>query len=268
MEWEHQYKAEMRELRRMEGQLAFEKSQAEMERERLWREFQMVQAMCSEETVVCKDIGGDIKECEKLLQLAHNKNGALEERLLQLENECQCMEDAHRQEIDHLRNQVHSRVVVTQKYLGPPAVSTEEVQEYARSVSDSWINTFEMYQKRVDEMEESVRADQARLDDLQREKMHYISELKKLRAEAENQSQIQIQIEEQLIHMHENYREDVNEYQVGTLAITPPHPTTPTNPTPPPTHHHTHKPYPEQTTTNITHITTHINKHQTIHSTK
>ncbi|XP_062317646.1 synemin isoform X1 [Osmerus eperlanus] len=214
LEWEHQYKAEMRELRRMVGQLAFEKSQAEMERERLWREFQMVQAMCSEETVVCKDIGGDIKGCEKQLQLAHNKNGALEERLLQLENECQCMEDAHRQEIDHLRNQVHSRVVVTQKYLGPPAVSTEEVQEYARSVSESWIDTFEMYQKRVDEMEESVRADQARLDDLQREKMHYISELKKLRAEAENQSQIQIQIEEQLIHMQENYREDVNEYQM------------------------------------------------------
>lgn len=214
VEWENVYKAEMRELRRMVGQLSFEKSQAELERERLWREFQMIQAMCCEETVVCKDIGGEIKGCEKQLQKVHNSNGALEERLMQLENEYKCMEDAHRQEIAHLRNQVHSRVLVTQKYQGPPALSMEEVQEYARSVSEGWIDTCEMYQKRVDEMEDSIRADQARLEDLQREKMLYISEFEKLRAEADNQSQIQINLEEQLIHMQETFRADVNEYQM------------------------------------------------------
>lgn len=214
VEWENVYKAEMRELRRTVGELSFEKSQAEMERERLWREFQMIQAMCCEETVVCKDIGGEIKGCEKQLQKVHHSNGALEERLIQLENEYKCMEDAHRHEIAHLRNQVHSRVLVTQKYHEPPAVSMEEVQEYARCVSEGWIDTCEMYERRVDEMEESIRADQARLEDLHREKMLYVSEFEKLRAEAGNQSQIQMKLEGQLMHMQETFHADVNEYQM------------------------------------------------------
>ena len=55
------YMSEMRELRRMVGQLSFEKSQAEMERERLWREVQTVQSLRREETEVCQDIGGALK---------------------------------------------------------------------------------------------------------------------------------------------------------------------------------------------------------------
>ncbi|XP_039988210.1 synemin [Xiphias gladius] len=215
-EWEPMYKAEMRDLRRMVGQLSLEKSQAEMEREKLWRELQMVQSLCSEQTEVCRDIGGELKGCEKELHQAHKTNSELQQRLLQLENEYKCLEGAQGHEVDHLRRQVESRVVpvITQTYHGPPVASMEEVQEYARCLSEGWIETFEMYQQKVEEMEQSIKADQARLSDLQREKMLYASELGKLRTEAEKQGDIQLRLEEQLMHMQEKFRVDFIEYKM------------------------------------------------------
>nr|XP_046250351.1 synemin [Scatophagus argus] len=211
-ERETTYKDEMRDLRRMVGQLSLEKSQAEMEREKLWRELQMVRSLCNEQTEVCRDISGDLKGCETELHHAHKTNTELQQRLFQLENEYKCLEDAHRQEMGRLRRQVVP--VVTQTYRGPPAASMEEVQEYARGLSEGWIETFEMYQQKVEEMEQSIKADQAMLSDLQREKMLYASELDKVRMEAEKQSQNQMLLEEQLMHMQEKFRVDCSEYQM------------------------------------------------------
>lgn len=215
-EWEPKYKAELRDLRRMVGQISFEKSQAEMEREKLWRELQMVQSLCSEQTEVCREVSGDLKGCETELHLAHKTNSELQQRLFQLEKEYNGLENVHKQEIDHLRRQVESCVVpiITQSYRGPPAASLEEVEEYARGLSEGWIETFEMYQQKVEEMEQSIQADQARLSDLQREKMMYASELDKLRTEAEKQGKVQMHLESQLMHMQEKIRVDFSEYQV------------------------------------------------------
>lgn len=221
-EWEPGYKAEMRDLRRMVEQLSFEKSQAEMEKEKLWRELQMVQSLCSEQTEVCRDIGGDLQCCETELQHAHRTNSELQKRLFQLDNEYKCLEDAHRKEMERVRHQLESRVVpiITQTYRGPPVASMEEVQEYARCVSEGWMETFEMYQQKVEEMEQSIKADQTRMSDLQREKMLYASELGKLRTEAEKQGHIQLRLEEQLMLMQEKFRVDFSEYQVRASMTT------------------------------------------------
>ncbi|KAF3688858.1 Synemin Desmuslin [Channa argus] len=215
-EWEPKYKAEMRNLRGIVEKLSFEKSQAEVEREKLWRELQMVQSLWSEQTEVCKDISGELKGCENELQHAHKTNSELQQRLIQLESEYKCLENVHRQEVDRVRRQVESRVlpIIKQTYRGPPAASMEEVQEYVRGLSEGWIETFEMYQQKVEEMEQSIKADQARLGELQREKMMYASELDKLRTEAEKQGQIQLRLEEQLMRMQERFRVDFSEYQM------------------------------------------------------
>ncbi|XP_054887731.1 synemin [Poeciliopsis prolifica] len=215
-EWEQRYKADMKDLRRMVEQISFEKSQAEMEREKLWRELQTARSLCSEQTEACRDISGELKGCEKELQQAHKINSDLQQRLLQLESEYKRLEDAHRHETAKLRHQVESRVVpiITQTYHGPPVVSVEEVQEYARGLSEGWIETFEMYQQKVEEMEQSIKADQARLCDLEKEKMLYASELGKLRTEAEKQGQIQMRLEEELMHMQDKFRVDLSEHQI------------------------------------------------------
>lgn len=220
-EWEPKYKDEMRDLRRMVAQLSFEKSQAELEREKVWRELQMVQGLCSEQNEVCRDISGELKGCEQELHRAYMTNDGLQQRLLQLENERKRLEDAHRQELDHLRVKVESRVVpiVTQTYRGPPAASVEEMQEYARDLSEEWIHTFEVYQRKVEEMERGIREDQTMLCDLQREKMLYASELDKMRAEADKQGQVQLRLEEQMMHMQERFREDCSEYQVFSATF-------------------------------------------------
>ncbi|XP_077373201.1 synemin isoform X2 [Festucalex cinctus] len=101
-----------------------------------------------------------------------------------------------------------------QSYHGPPAASMEEVQEYARGMSEGWMQTFEMYQQKVEEMEQAIQEDQAMLSDLQREKMLHTSELDKLRTDAEKQGQLQMRLEEQLLHMQEKFSRDEGEYQM------------------------------------------------------
>ncbi|KAG7522084.1 synemin [Solea senegalensis] len=212
---EPKYKSEMRDLRRMVDQLSVEKSQAEVEREKLWRELQMIQCLCSEQTDVCTDISGELQGCAKELQVAHRTNTELQQRLLQLESEYGAMEEAHRQEMERARRQVESRVVpiITQTYCGPAVVPAEELQEYALGLSEGWVQTFELYQQKVVEMEQAMKADQAMLSDLQREKMQYAAQMDNLRKEAEKQGRLQMRLEDELMNMQETFRVDLSNYQ-------------------------------------------------------
>ncbi|KAL6479113.1 hypothetical protein MHYP_G00125460 [Metynnis hypsauchen] len=215
-ERESRHMAELREMRRLVERLCFEKSKAEVEREKLRREFQGLQALCSDECAVSRGLGGELRDCEQQLRHAQHTNGALEERFGELQREYAFLEDAHRKEVAHLRSQVHSRVipVVTEVRGGPPVVSMEEVEEYALHLSESWMDTLEMYRQRVEEMEEAVKADQARLEDFRKERMQYASELNRLRAEAEKNAHLQLDLEGQLINMQENFKGDISQYQM------------------------------------------------------
>lgn len=218
-QWEPKYKAEMRELRRTVEQLSLEKSQAEMERERLWRELQTVQSLCDEQTGVCRDISGELRGCEQELGMAHKSNGELQQRLFQLESECQRLEEAHRQEMERLRRHVETRAAPPPHMFLPSsqlqqAVSVEDVQEFAFGLSEGWVKTFDMYQQKVEEMERAIREDQARLKDMEREKVAYAAELDRIRAEAQQQGQVQMRLEQELAHMHEKFQMDCGEYQM------------------------------------------------------
>ncbi|KAI4875801.1 hypothetical protein NFI96_017143 [Prochilodus magdalenae] len=215
-ERDSQHMVELREMRRLVERLSFEKSKAEVEREQLRREFQSLQALRADECAISRGLGGELKDCEQQLLHAQHTNGALEQRLIELQNEYAFLEDAHRTDVAQLRSQVRSRVipVVTEVHRGPQAVSMEEVEEYAHQLSESWMETLEMYRQRVEEMEEAVKEDQAKLEDFTRERMQYATELDRLRAELEKHAQLQLQLEEQLMNMHENFKGDVSQYQM------------------------------------------------------
>ncbi|XP_064168695.1 synemin [Anguilla rostrata] len=222
VQWEKQYLPELRELRRVVNQLTLEKYKAEMDREKLGRELQAIQALCCEETVISRDIEGERKGCEIQLQQALKKNAALEEHLLQLENEYMCLQDAHRQDISHLRDEVYSRalpIVITQNYQGHPAVTMEEIEAYGHMMSESLNENFELYCRRIEVLEDSIKADQANLEDLQREKTQYASELKKLHAEAHKQNNLQLHLEDQLIQLQDQFHLEADRYQaiIGEL---------------------------------------------------
>ncbi|KAL7878809.1 hypothetical protein AOLI_G00097830 [Acnodon oligacanthus] len=214
-EQQSRHMAELREMRRLVERLSFEKSKAEVEREKLRREFQALQALCSDECAVSRGLGGELRDCEQQLRHAQHTNGALEQRLGELQREYAFLEDAHRKEVARL-SQVRSRVipVVTEVSRGPPAVSKEEMEEYALHLSESWMDTLEMYHQRVEEMEEAVKADQARLEDFRKERMQYASELNRLREEVKKNAQLQLDLEGQLISMQENFKGDVSQYQM------------------------------------------------------
>lgn len=208
--------AELREMRRLVERLSFDKSRAEMEKEQLRREFQTLQALCSDQCSVSKGIDGELRDCEQQLRRAQHTNGGLEQRLSQLQREYTLLEDSHRKEVTHLRSQLSSRALplVTEVHRGPPAVSMEEVEEYARHLSENWMETVEMYRQRVEEMEGAVKEDQVRLEDFRRERVQYDSELNRLRAEVEKHSQLQLELEAQLMNMQENFRGDAIQYQI------------------------------------------------------
>ena len=214
---ERGFLGEMRDLRRTVDRLTLEKSRAEMERERLRREAEAVCALRREESGLCRDIGGEVKGCEEELRHGNQSNLALEQRLFHLENEYEHLEEKHRQESAHLRRQLESRVVpvLSRWHHQQQEVSPEEVQQFARSVSEGWMDTFEMYQHQVEDIEMSIQSDRAMLEDLQQEKMLYAADFDKLRIEAHRQSQIQVHLEEQLGHMQDRFRMELNDYQVG-----------------------------------------------------
>ncbi|XP_056137205.1 synemin [Lampris incognitus] len=209
------YRADLGELRRTVGQLSLEKSRAEMQSVQLQRELHAVQRLRREEARLWTDLGGELHGCEQEFRAACETNCALEQRLLQLEGECRSLEEAHRREVAQLRSQVDARLVpaVAQTYRGPPPATLEEIQEYARALSEGWQDTFDAYQRKVDDMERSVRADQAQLEELQRQKALHAGEFDGLRAELEKQSHMQVHLEGQLVQMQDRVRTDFDEYQ-------------------------------------------------------
>ncbi|XP_048828729.1 synemin [Brienomyrus brachyistius] len=214
--WENQHMAELRELRRTLDRLSLEKFKAEMERQKLWRELKMIQALRLQESGERNDINGELKTSEKQLQEAQKANGALESRLLQLQNECECLEDARKREIAQFRDQVHSGAlpVFIQKPPDPPEISMEEFDKYARTLSETWRETFEVYCKRIADIEESLRLDEVKLENLQKEKMQYTSEVKKLNNEVKKQNQLRVHLEEQLRNMQASFPKELNQYRV------------------------------------------------------
>ncbi|KAL4623546.1 synemin [Arapaima gigas] len=206
-EWETKNMAELRELRNMVNQLSFEKSKAEMEKQALLREIKMFQTLCCEESALCRDVDGELRACKTQLKQTHKTNLELEDHLHHLENECKCVEEAHRRQVAELRRQLHSRTLplVNQKTQpASPAIRVEEVEKWALSLSDTYVDAFNMYQKRVGDMEKSLRSGEAKLEELRHEKMQYASEFQKLHSEVERQKQLQMQLEEQLVNIQES----------------------------------------------------------------
>ncbi|XP_077566983.1 synemin [Stigmatopora nigra] len=216
-EREPRYKAEVREMRRAMERVALEKSRAEMERQRLCVELEELRSMCHQQSDACRNIGGELHGRDKELRAAQHNNDLLQQRLLELQREYAFLEETHRQQMAQLRRQADSQgnfQVVTQSYGGPPAASVEEVKEYARGMSDGWVRTIEMYQQKVEDMEQAIQQDHAMLGDLQREKMLQNTELDRLRTDAEKQGQLQMRLEEQLMHLQEKFSQDEGEYQM------------------------------------------------------
>ncbi|XP_018619548.2 synemin-like [Scleropages formosus] len=218
-EWEKQYKAEVRELRSAVGQLALDMSKAEVQRDKLRREAQLLEALLRQESGLRRDIDGELGGCKAQLQQSHVDNVALEERLLALENEYVRLEDEHGHEMARLREALLFRGAPAALAPGPschalPAVTVEEVERYALGLSDSCAETFEMYCRRVQELEECVRADEAKLQELEREKMRYAAELEELRCRAEQESRAQPRLEEQLASLRERAEVELEHYQV------------------------------------------------------
>ncbi|XP_039629196.1 synemin [Polypterus senegalus] len=213
--WERQYLAELRELRETINCLAFDRSRAQLERDGLQRELRLLQELLSQESGHCRDIDWELRGCEKLMQQAHQKNVALEEQLLRLEDERQCLEESGRREVQQLREEVHSQLLpfAPQGSVGAPSLTMEDVEEYALSLSQCCMENFEVYRQRIEELEASIKLDQQRQETLRQEKEKYGKELELLSRDMDEQRRLQLRLHDQMDGMQDQCEEELLQYQ-------------------------------------------------------
>ncbi|XP_072291064.1 synemin [Eucyclogobius newberryi] len=220
---EPKHDREMRDLRRAVERLNAERLRAEMETEKLRREMVTVQALCSEHKDVCRDMSEELQGCELELRVSHREKSEMQQRLERLQEERRGLEEAQRHELLQLRRQVETITTSCQsQYMAAQIsggllqqpVTAQDVQDFAFGLSEGWVKTLDMYQQKVEEMERAVREDQARMCDLQREKMAYESQLHMVRAQTEQQGQQQIRLEQELVSMQEKFHLDSEKYQM------------------------------------------------------
>ncbi|KAJ1179560.1 hypothetical protein NDU88_004794 [Pleurodeles waltl] len=231
VEWKRGYEAEISLLRRQVEELTLEKSRAEIERDSLWQEFQLLQLLCEEVQAIRKELDQELARHRADLKQAEDGCRALEELLLRLDTEHRALAEACEHEVAELRGGVLGLTVqlVRREHRAASSLSLQEVESYAVQVSESWKETFRHYELKVEELEAMIRASGESLGDVDEEKRRYVLEIEDLRKEAEQLDRIRQSLEEELRNMREKFIVEVDEYQIliesledekQTLALT------------------------------------------------
>ncbi|XP_006007233.1 synemin [Latimeria chalumnae] len=215
-EWQREYESEIVKLRRKLEQLSLDKLTTEFERDNLWQEFQQLQTSCSEEQSVRKRISAELAGCKNDLQQANTANDALEDFLLQLQDECKIAAEVHEREVAELRAELcnlPSLSVATRQYHGP-ALTMKDVENYTHTLSQAWKESFKAYQAEIEELEDAVRTGRERQEDVSEEKRLLVLEVEELRGELIGQNDMRETLEEELLKLRDKYSVEMEEYQM------------------------------------------------------
>ncbi|XP_078539257.1 synemin [Lissotriton helveticus] len=231
VEWKRGYEAEIWQLRRQVEELTLQRSRAEVERDGLWQEFQLLQLLCGEVQAVRAELDRELGRHRADLQQAEHGCRALEELLLRLQAEHRALAEACEHEVSELRGGVLGLTVqlVRRERRAAPSLTLHEVESYALQVSESWKETFRQYQLKVEELEDMIGASGEGLAGVEEEKRRHGLEMGELRKEAAQLDRIRQALEGELRSMKEKFIVEVEEYQIiiesledekQTLALT------------------------------------------------
>ncbi|XP_044521356.1 synemin [Gracilinanus agilis] len=214
--WQGRYQAEVSSLRRQLEELSWDKSLAEGERDSLWRELQELRLLSEEARAVRGQLDAELGAQRSQLKEALGAREALEALLGRLQEEHQRLLMGHERDVRELREQV-STFSMRFRARQPPResqLSLQGVQDsYALLVSESWQETFQLYQDKVRELEEKVKLGHESRQEAEEEKRLCQLEVESLHREAQELDQLRQRLEEELLRMREKYDLEMEENQ-------------------------------------------------------
>ncbi|XP_036591538.1 synemin [Trichosurus vulpecula] len=214
--WQGRYQAEVSSLRRQLEELSWDKSLAEGERDSLWHELQELRRLSGEARAVRGQLDAELDAERQQLKEALGSRAALEALLGRLQDEHQRLLEGHARDVRELREQVSTFSMRFRARQPPrePQLDLQEVHDsYALLVSESWQETFQLYQDKVRELEDKVRLGQECRQEAEEEKRLCQLEVESLHREVQELDQLRRRLEEELLRMKEKYDLEMEENQ-------------------------------------------------------
>uniref|UniRef100_A0A4X2KQ63 IF rod domain-containing protein n=1 Tax=Vombatus ursinus TaxID=29139 RepID=A0A4X2KQ63_VOMUR len=213
--WQGRYQAEVSSLRQQLEELSWDKSLAEGERDSLWRELLELRRLSGEARAVRGQLDAELGAERLQLKEALDARAALEALLGRLQDEHQRLREGHARDVRELRKQVSTYSMRFRRASrSEPQLDLQEVHDsYALLVSESWQETFQLYQDKVRELEEKVRLGQESRQEAEEEKRLCQIEVESLHREAQELDQLRQRLEEELLRMREKYDLEMEENQ-------------------------------------------------------
>ncbi|KAE8618317.1 hypothetical protein XENTR_v10009353 [Xenopus tropicalis] len=214
-EWAHGYEAEITELRRKVEEITVEKCEAELQRENLWQELQSLQELWDQVKTMRLRIDQQLAQYKQDLQQAMKGQVALEELYNCLLQECHMLRGSQHEELVALRDQaICVPLTVSMQETVHPRLSLQDVQSFSLELSESWKETFLLYQKKIEELESYVILSERSRREAEEEARAQGAHVVELRREYEELMGMRKVLEEELLKMKEKYRLEMEEYQI------------------------------------------------------
>ncbi|XP_043935726.1 nestin [Protopterus annectens] len=207
--WKNEYQKELRALRESLDELYRDKSQTELERDRMYDELLLMKDRWQKEKQEQELVKQKVKESKQELEEETRAHNWLKQKAFQLEDELQLLQDAHEEEKLSLQQEVSERSYSFTE-LRPahtPAYPAIEVQEYTSQLSEIWKGAVRSYQEEIDQMEASLQDAKDQLQSIAREKKEAYQLLQNLQRELDS-LQVRKEMLEKSVMKHQQEQQD------------------------------------------------------------
>ncbi|NXJ85866.1 TANA protein, partial [Trogon melanurus] len=155
--WRAKYEEELRALRDALDHAFREKCTAELARDNLYEEVQLVKSRCQKEQAAREEAKKQLSLSKKELEEEKRAQIWLKERAVQLEKEVEALLEVHEEEKAGLDQEIASFSQSLESFrCAPVAFQPVEVEDYSKRLSEIWKGAVETYKTEVSQLEGSL----------------------------------------------------------------------------------------------------------------
>ncbi|XP_073424878.1 synemin [Dendrobates tinctorius] len=214
-EWTKVYFNELCLLRRQVEELSIQKCEVELQKDNLWQEFQDLQELWEQVRSMRLKIDQQLELYKKDLQQAKTNQASLEELYFRLQQERQILQTSQEEEMFALRDKaLQMPLQITMQDVARHGLSLRDVQSLSMELSESWKEAFLVYQKKIEELENTLRLEEEGRLGMEEEVRGQKLQIEELRKEYEELLGIEKILEKELLRMKEKYSMETEEYQI------------------------------------------------------
>ncbi|NXU51793.1 TANA protein, partial [Turnix velox] len=214
--WRNKYEEELRALREALGDAYREKCSAELARDNLHEEVQLVRSRWEKEQAAREDAKKMLSMSKKELEEEKRAQMWLKERALQLEKEVETLLEVHQEEKEGLEEEVANFSHSLETFRGGPvAFQPVEVEDYSKRLSEIWRGAVETYKAEVWHLEGSLCQAKEKLWKAVEDNQQKQLQLQQLDKELAGLKIKKEMLEENLARQWQEQRGEAEKFQVG-----------------------------------------------------